>query len=255
MTIRLKSPREIGQIREAGRIVAECLEIARSMIRPGITTADLDAAIERHIRARGAWPTFKGYRGYPASICVAINNEVVHGIPSPARVLREGDIIGVDIGATLHGYVGDAAATFAVGTIDAEAERLLRVARECLERGIEQARPDRMLLDIGRAVQEHAERHGYSVVRQYCGHGVGRRMHEDPQVPNYVPGPRERAHFQMRLRPGLVLAIEPMVNQGTYEVTTLPDRWTVVTKDGRLSAHFEHTVAITTNGPQILTVL
>lgn len=253
MTAILKAAWEIDLMREAGRIVAECHDLIAKMVRPGVTTADLDAAVEKHIVSRGAWPTFKGYRGYPASICASVNEEVVHGIPSPKRVLREGDIVGVDIGATWKNYVGDAAATYAVGAVDAKAGRLLDVTREALTRAIAAAQAGRPLLDIGRAVQAYVEAQGYSVVKKYVGHGIGQRMHEEPNVPNYVP--EDAAHFDLTMKPGLVVAIEPMVNEGGDDVRTLKDRWTVVTCDGSRSAHFEHTVAVTKDGPKVLTVV
>jgi len=217
------------------------------MVRPGVTTAEIDRAIEDLILSRGAQPSFKGYYGYPASTCISINEVVVHGIPSE-QVLKEGDIVGIDIGAYLDMYHGDGARTFAVGEVSDEALRLMTVTRECLSRAIEKARPGNRVGDISGAVQRHAEENGFGVVRQLVGHGIGHALHEDPQVPNYVggsPGPL--------LRPGLVIAIEPMINIGTHEVYTLPDEWTVVTRDHKLSAHFEHTVAITENGPIILT--
>ncbi len=217
------------------------------MIQPGITTAELDRAIEDLILERGATPSFKGYYGYPASSCISVNEEVVHGIPGD-RVLREGDIAGVDIGAYLDTYHGDGARTIAVGKVSDEARRLMRVTAECLTKAIEKVKPGNRVGDISGAVQRHAEANGYGVVRQLVGHGIGHALHEDPQVPNYVggnPGPL--------LRPGMVIAIEPMVNQGTYEVYTLADEWTVVTRDHKLSAHYEHTVAITENGPVVLT--
>jgi len=245
----LKSSREIELMREAGRIVALALEKMRESVKPGITTADLDAIAEEIIKANGARPLFKGYGGFPKSICTSINEEVVHGIPS-LRLLKSGDIISIDIGAEKNGYCGDAAVTLAVGDVDPEALKLLEVAETSLYKGIEQAVVGNRLTDISHAIQTHAESHGYSVVREYVGHGIGRKMHEDPKVPNYgMPGRGPR------LTSGLVLAIEPMVNMGTYHVEVLQDNWTVVTRDRKLSAHFEHTVAITDNGPRILTVL
>ncbi|MFO7171983.1 MAG: type I methionyl aminopeptidase [Bacillota bacterium] len=244
----LKSAREIAVMREAGRIAAQVHEELRKAIRPGITTRELDALAERLIRQAGAIPTFKGYRGYPASICTSVNDEVVHGIPGD-RVLREGDIVAIDLGVTYKGYVGDCAYTWPVGKVSPEVERLLRVTREALERAIAECRPGRRLGDIGYAVQSYVESHGFSVVREYCGHGIGANMHEDPQVPNYG-----RPGTGLVLRPGMVLAIEPMVNTGTWMTRVLPDQWTVVTADGGYSAHFEHTVAITDHGPEILTL-
>ncbi|QBS37011.1 type I methionyl aminopeptidase [Thermaerobacter sp. FW80] len=246
--IELKSPREIELMREAGRIVAAVLRELASALRPGITTADLDRLAERLIREAGAEPAFKGYQGFPASICTSINDEVVHGIPSPRRVIREGDVVSIDVGARYHGYHGDSAATFAVGAVSAEARRLLEVTRRSLEAGIAAARPGHRVGDVGHAVQQVVEAAGFSVVRDYAGHGIGRAMHEDPQVPNYgQPG------TGLRLRPGLVLAIEPMVNAGGPAVRTDPDGWTVRTVDGSLSAHFEHTVLITEGEPEVLT--
>lgn len=235
-------------MREAGRIAAQVHEELRKAIRPGITTRELDALAERLIRQAGAIPTFKGYRGYPASICTSVNDEVVHGIPGD-RVLREGDIVAIDLGVTYKGYVGDCAYTWPVGQVSPEVERLLQVTREALERAIAECRPGKRLGDIGYAVQSYVESHGFSVVREYCGHGIGANMHEDPQVPNYG-----RPGTGLVLRPGMVLAIEPMVNTGTWMTRVLPDQWTVVTADGGYSAHFEHTVAITDQGPEILTL-
>ncbi|PZN09418.1 type I methionyl aminopeptidase [Thermaerobacter composti] len=246
--IELKSPREIELMREAGRIVAAVLRELASALRPGITTADLDRLAERLIREAGAEPAFKGYQGFPASICTSINDEVVHGIPSPRRVIREGDVVSIDVGARYHGYHGDSAATFAVGAVSAEARRLLEVTRRSLEAGIAAARPGHRVGDVGHAVQQVVEAAGFSVVRDYAGHGIGRAMHEDPQVPNYG-----RPGTGLRLRPGLVLAIEPMVNAGGPAVRTDPDGWTVRTVDGSLSAHFEHTVLITEGEPEVLT--
>jgi methionyl aminopeptidase len=244
----LKSPREIRLMREAGRIAAQCLVELEERIRPGVTTGELAAWAEEFIRSRGAIPTFIGYHGYPAAICTSVNDEVVHGIPGPRR-LEEGDILSVDVGATYAGYVGDHARTFPVGRVSAEAARLMQVTREALERGIARAVEGGFLGDIAHAVQEHVEANGYSVVREYVGHGVGREMHEDPQVPNYGPAGRG-----LRLRAGLVIAIEPMVNAGGHRVYTMPDGWTVRTADGSLSAHFEHTVAVTPDGPEVLTL-
>jgi methionyl aminopeptidase len=244
-----RTKEEIEKIRRAGRIVAEVLRDLREMAQPGVTTRELDRYAEAKIRARGGIPTFKGYRGFPASICTSINEEVVHGIPSD-RKLCAGDIVGIDCGVTLDSYVADAAITVPVGEVSEEVQRLLRVTEEALYRAIEQARVGNRLYDISYAVQSYAEAHGYSVVRDFCGHGVGRQMHEDPQVPNFgTPG------RGLRLRPGLVLAIEPMLNMGTHEVEIADDGWTVRTVDRKLSAHFEHTIAITERGPIILTAL
>jgi len=245
----LKGRREIELMRRAGRVVAEVLAVLEKHIAPGVTTLELNRIAEEALSRRGAIPAFKGYRGFPASICVAINQEVVHGIPS-LKKLAEGDIISIDIGAIVEGYYGDAAATFPVGSIDEEKERLLKVTREALWQGIKQAVAGNRLSDISHAIQKHVESNGFSVVRDYVGHGIGREMHEDPQVPNFGPPGRGP-----RLRPGMTLAIEPMVNAGTHEVITLSDGWTVVTADGKPSAHFEHTVAITEEGPDVLTLL
>ena len=245
----LKSNREIDLMREAGRIVALALEKMRTSVKPGITTADLDRIAEEVITGNGARPLFKGYGGFPASICTSVNEEVVHGIPS-LRLLNSGDIISIDIGAEKNGYCGDAAVTLPVGEVSKEALKLLQVTKTALEKGIEKACPGNRLSDISHAVQNYAESHGFSVVREYVGHGIGTKMHEDPKVPNFGPSGRGP-----RLETGMVLAIEPMVNQGTYQVEVLQDGWTVVTRDRKLSAHFEHTVAVTDNGPEILTVL
>lgn len=244
----LKTAEEIAVLREAGRIVARCLEILAEAIRPGITTGELDAIAEAFIRKSGGIPTFKGYFGYPASICTSPNDVVVHGIPGP-RVLKEGDIVSIDVGVTYKGFVGDAACTWPVGRVSEAARKLLRVTEEALHAGIAQARPGNRLGDISHAVQAHVEAHGFSVVRDYVGHGVGRRMHEEPQVPNFGPPGKGPV-----LAAGMVLAIEPMVNAGGCEVYTDRDNWTVRTRDGKLSAHFEHSVAITENGPEILTL-
>lgn len=236
-------------MRQAGRIVAVTLLEIQDKIRPGMSTADLDAIAEHTVRTLGAIPAFKGYNGFPGSICASINEEVVHGIPSPDRVLREGDVISLDFGAIYQGYVGDSAITVGVGKISPEAERLLTVTQEALHAGIAQARAGQHLTDISHAIQTHAERFGYGVVRQYVGHGVGRNMHEEPQVPNFGP-----AHRGPILRPGMTLAIEPMLNLGTEETVVKPDNWTVVTQDGKISAHFEHTIAVTGAEPDILTL-
>jgi methionyl aminopeptidase len=235
-------------MRAAGHIVAQVLERLSEMVEPGITTLDLDDEAERMIRAAGAIPTFKGYRGYPKSICASINEEVVHGIPGK-RKLREGDIIGIDCGATYLGYVGDAAITVPIGEVSEPVKRLLDATEKSLYRAIDQCRVGNRLGDVSHAVQSFVEPLGFSVVRNYCGHGVGRAMHEEPQVPNYG-----RAGTGPLLREGLVIAIEPMVNLGHHEVKQLADGWTVITMDGRPSAHFEHTVAITEEGPRILTL-
>ncbi len=235
-------------MREAGRIVAETLALLTAQVRPGITTADLDKAAYEHIRARGAVPSFKGYNGFPASICTSLNEEIVHGIPG-RRVLQEGDIISLDCGAFYRGYHGDAATTVGVGAIAPAAQRMIDVGWESLRAGIPLARPGNRLEDISAAIQTVLERNGYGVVRDLVGHGVGRHLHEGPNVPNFgTPG------HGLRLVPGLVLAIEPMLTQGSYEGETLDDQWTIITHDKGLAVHVEHTVAVTEHGPEILTL-
>lgn len=243
-----KSQSEIEKMARAGKAVQGCLDLIAQEIRPGITTKELDRLAEKYIRAQGGVPTFKGYRGFPGSICASPNDMVVHGIPNRVR-LREGDILGVDVGVTMDGYIGDSARTFPVGAISELARQLLRVTEESLFSGIAQCRIGNRVGDISHAVQTHVESHGFSVVQSMVGHGVGREMHEDPQVPNYGP-----AGQGPELREGMVLAIEPMVNVGRYEVEMGDDSWAIFTKDGSLSAHFEHTVAITRDGPRILTM-
>ena len=244
-----KSPEEIERMRKAGRITALTVERLMEAVRPGMATADLDALAEKSIRGEGAVPSFKGYRGFPATICTSVNHEVVHGIPSPKRLLIPGDVLKLDVGAIWEGYHGDSAVTlFIGGPPSEEAVKLVRVTEESLEAGIAQLRPGRRLSDVGHAVQQVAEGAGFSCVREYAGHGVGRALHEDPQVPNY--GDPDRGPL---IRPGLVVAIEPMVNVGTWRTKVLGDRWTVVTADGKLSAHFEHTIAVTEDGPDVLT--
>ncbi len=236
-------------MRRAGRIVAATIDRVLAAVRPGLPTAELDRVAEASIRERGATPSFKGYRGFPASICVSLNHEVVHGIPSPRRRLREGDVLSLDFGAIWDGYHADAAVTVFVGDPpSAEAEKLVRVTEEALEAGIARILPGARLSDISHAVEEVVEGAGFSVVREYVGHGIGRSLHEDPQIPNYGPPGRGPV-----LRPGLVLAVEPMVNAGGWETRQLADGWTVVTADGSLSAHFEHTVAVTEEGHEVLT--
>lgn len=244
----LKSQREIALMREAGRIVALTLAKLREHIAPGVTTGELDRIAEEYIRSQDAVPAFKGYQGFPASICTSVNEEVVHGIPGLKR-LAEGDIISIDVGVVKYGYVGDATITFPVGKISSLKQHLLEVTEAALYEGIKQAVVGNRLTDISHSVQAYVEKNGLSVVRDYVGHGIGRDMHEDPQIPNFGP-----PGFGPRLRAGMVLAIEPMVNAGTYEVYTLTNQWTVVTRDKKPSAHFEHTVAITENGPEILTL-
>lgn len=244
-----KTDSEIQRMREAGRIVAITLEAMKKAVRPGITTKELDSIAETTIRKHGATPSFKGYNGFPGSICASVNEELVHGIPG-SRVLQDGDIISIDIGACIHGFHGDAAITLPVGNITKEAQQLLKVTEQSLYEGIKQATTNNRLSDISHAIQTFVEANGYSVVRDYVGHGIGRDIHESPQIPNF--GAPERGS---RLRKGMVLAIEPMVNMGSYRVKTLSDHWTVVTEDGKLCAHFEHTVALTDAGPEILTKL
>ena len=235
-------------MREAGRLVGEVLAELATVVAPGVTTADLDALAEKRIARAGATAAFKGYHGYPATICASINEEVIHGIPSGRRLLNEGDIISIDVGAVLGGYYGDSAVTLPVGQVSEEAATLLRVTEEALYKAISLVRPGARVSDIGHAVQQHVEAHRFSVVREFVGHGIGQRMHEEPQVPNYgEPGRGPR------LAEGMVLAIEPMVNAGRPAVKLLADGWTAVTRDGSLSAHFEHTVAATADGPWILT--
>jgi methionyl aminopeptidase len=243
-----KSTAELEKMHRAGLLVWEVLEKMRAMVRPGISTKELDEFAETYTTKHHAKPAFKGYRGYPGSVCTSINDEVVHGIPSSSRKVREGDILSMDFGVVLDGYYGDAALTVPVGKIAPEREKLLRVTRESLERGIEKIRAGNRLSDVSAAVQEWVEKNGYSVVREFVGHGIGTKMHEDPQLPNYgTPG------HGPRLQEGMVLAIEPMVNTGSPAVKVLDDDWTAVTADGSDSAHFEHTVAVTSNGPWILT--
>lgn len=244
----LRTPAEIEQMRRAGSLVGQVLERLREHVAPGVSTRELDAIAENMIRSRGGVPSFKGYRGYPASICASVNNEIIHGIPGD-RMLVDGDIVSIDCGAMLGGYHGDAAMTFPVGPVSAEAEKLMTVTREALNAGIAMARLKMRLGDIGNAIQRHVEANGFSVVRDFVGHGIGRHMHEDPQIPNFGP-----AGMGMRLRTGMVLAIEPMVNAGVHEVVVMDDGWTACTRDGSLSAHFEHTVAITDDGPEVLTL-
>lgn len=242
-----KSPAELEIMREAGRITAAALRLVGEAVRPGVTTRELDAIAEEYIRSEGAAPAFKGYQGFPATLCTSPNDEVVHGIPG-RTVLSEGDILSVDCGAIVDGYYGDSAVTFPVGTVSKETQRLLEVTAASLEAAIAECRPGRRLSDVSHAVQMVVEAAGFSVVREYVGHGIGRAMHEEPQIPNYgSPGKGPQ------LKPGMVLAIEPMVNAGGHAVHSLDDGWTVVTDDGGMSAHFEHTVAVTERGPLVLT--
>lgn len=248
--IQLKSPREIDIMARGGAILASTVALLEREVSAGMSTADLDKIAEEFIRSHaGATPAFKGLYNFPASICTSINHEIVHGIPSKKRVLREGDLVSIDIGVKLEGYYTDSATTVPVGKVSEESEKLLRVTREALQAGIDQATPDNHLGDIGHAIQKVVEAAGFTVVRDLVGHGIGVDFHEDPQVPNY--GKPKRG---TRLTPGLTIAIEPMVNVGSAETRTMPDRWTVVSIDGSRSAHFEHTVAVTETGPRILTL-
>lgn len=246
----LKTSRELSQMRKAGLISQKALRLAGEAVEPGVSTWEIDRLVRKYIESEGATPSFLGYDGFPASTCISVNDVVVHGIPSKSTILKKGDIVGIDVGAYIEGFHGDNAWTFPCGEISSEAQGLLDATREALFKGIEQARPGNRIGDIGHAVQEYVEARNYSVVREFVGHGVGANMHEDPSVPNYgTPG------RGVRLLPGMVIAIEPMINLGGCAVKILPDGWTTVTKDGSLSAHFEHTVAITTDGPVLLTGL
>ncbi len=246
--ISCKTKGEIQLMRQAGEIVGQAIEMLEKQIKPGITSGELDLIAEEFIRSKGAFPAFKGLYGFPGSICISFNEEVVHGIPGK-RVLKEGDIISFDVGATVKGWNADAAATFPVGKVSAEAAKLIEVTRKATYLGIDQMRQGNHLHDIGTAIQDYVEKEGFSVVRQYVGHGIGRKVHEEPQVPNYRQGNRG-----MNLRKGMCLAIEPMVNVGTYDTEVKDDKWTVVTKDGALSCHFEHSSAVTDGDPFILTL-
>ncbi len=244
----LKSPRELALMRRGGHILADVMERLRTFVEPGLTTQEIDEEVEAYTRQRGAQPAFKGYRGFPASVCVSINDEVVHGIPSPHRRVKEGDIIGLDLGCIVEGYYADCALTLAVGDVPPRVRQLLDVTRESLDLAIAECHPGRRLSDISHTVQRHIEAHGFGVVRQFVGHGIGRELHEDPQIPNFGDPGRGP-----QLKPGMVLAIEPMVTMGHWEVRVLDDHWTAVTVDGSLAAHFEHTIAITERGPEVLT--
>jgi len=248
--ISLKSERELDQMRKAGRVVAQILEEMCKMVEPGISTGELDRFAESRCKDLKVLPAFKGYHGFPATVCISINDEIVHGIPSFKRVLKNGDIVGLDFGVSFEGWYGDSARTVEVGSVSNEAKKLVEVTRESLQRGINQCVEGNRVFDIGHAVQNYVEGFGYSVVREFVGHGIGRALHEEPQVPNY--GPKGKG---LLLKAGMVLAIEPMINAGSHEVKILKDGWTAVTVDRSLSAHFEHTVAITSRGPEILTSL
>ncbi|MEC9485224.1 MAG: type I methionyl aminopeptidase [Candidatus Izemoplasma sp.] len=248
--VTIKSPREIDIMREAGKIVALAHEAVSKMIQPGISTLEIDQVVEQVVRDHGATPSFKGYGGFPGSACTSVNEQVVHGIPNKQVILQEGDIISVDIGAYYKGYHGDSAWTYAVGDISDEAKRLMDVTKASLFKGLEQAKAGNRLSDISHAIQTYAERHGYSVVREFVGHGLGKELHEDPQIPNFgLPGKGTL------LKPGMTFAIEPMINMGRKEVKVLKDNWTAVTIDGSLSAHYEHSIVITEDKPILLTTV
>nr|BBH88220.1 methionine aminopeptidase [Thermosporothrix sp. COM3] len=261
MAVMLKSRSEIAKLREAGRLVAETFEVLRPYVKPGVSTAELDQIAEDYIRSKGATPIYKGYGArpardghpgtppFPGTICASVNEVVCHGIPSKKAILKDGDIIGVDIGVLYNGWVGDSCTTYPVGTISEEAQRLLDVAKRCMELGIEQARPNNRLGDIGAAIQSYAESHGYTTVHELTGHGVGRSLHEDPLVPHYG-----RPGTGLRIRQGMVFTVEPMINQGVAAVRMLADRWTICTADGKLSAQYEHTLAVTDGAPELLTL-
>ena len=248
--IQLKSPQEIERMRAPAQMDAEVLAIVRENCVDGVSTYDLDRIAEEETLKRGGKPTFKGYRGFPASLCTSINQEVVHGIPSKKRILKSGDILGIDFGVTYDGFIGDHAMTVPIGEVSDEIEQLLRITEESLYKGIEAARPGNFLADISAAIEGTTEGYEYGIVREFCGHGIGRALHEDPPVLNYVQNGRGP-----RLKPGLCLALEPMINLGTERVRTLADGWTVITEDAKPSAHFEHTIALTPDGPEILTKL
>lgn len=246
--ITIKSPQEIEKMRAAGRLTAQARALAGSMVRPGVSTFEIDREVRKFIESHGAKPSFLGYGGFPASICASVNDVVIHGIPSQEQRLKEGDIVSVDVGAYLHGYHGDCAATFLCGTVSPEAQRLVEVTRQSFFEGIQFARAGNRVRDIGAAVQRYVESFGYSVVRDFVGHGVGREMHEPPEVPNYGP-----AGHGPRLMPGMVIAVEPMVCAGDWRVKVLKDNWTTVSADGSLTAHYENTILITEDAPVILT--
>ena len=248
--IYLKSERELDLMRVAGRAVAQILSELVDMAQPGISTGELDRYAESRCKDLKVLPAFKGYHGFPATVCISVNDEVVHGIPSPKRILKEGDIVGLDFGVSHQGWYGDSARTVAVGRVSQSAQQLIDVTRESLFKGIEQCRAGNRVFDIGHAIQNYVEGYGYGVVREFVGHGIGKSLHEEPQVPNY--GPKGKGTL---LKVGMVVAIEPMINAGSHQVKVLSDGWTAVTVDHSLSAHYEHTVAITANGPEILTVV
>ena len=243
----LKNSSEVRGMIAAGKLSAQALKLAGEMVEPGVSTSEIDREVRKFIQSHGAEPSFLGYGGFPGSACISINEEIIHGIPGP-RKIQEGDIVSVDVGAFFKGFHGDNAATFGAGRVSPEAQALMDATRESLYKGIAMAKPGNRLGDISHAIQSYVEALGYGVVREYVGHGVGRKLHESPEVPNYG-----KAGHGVRLLPGMTIAIEPMINQGTANVRQLPDGWTVVTADGKLSAHFEHTIAITDQGPLILT--
>lgn len=251
MAVTIKSEREIQIMRDAGKILAEVHDRLAEMIAPGITTMEIDRRGEELIRNAGCIPSFKGYEGYPASICVSVNDEVVHGIPNKKHRLFEGDIVSLDAGVIYKDYQSDAARTYGVGQVDAESQKLMEVTKECFYRGIQFAKAGNHLYDISSAIQKYAESNGFSVVRDLVGHGIGKEMHEEPQIPNYKP----KIGRGIRLCPGMTLAIEPMINAGAYEVWILEDDWTVVTRDGKKSAHYENTILITDGEPEILSLI
>ena len=246
--ISIKSPREIEAMRKAGRITAQARALAGSMVAPGVTTLEIDKAVRRFIESQGAKPSFLGYSGFPGSACISVNEEVIHGIPGP-RVLKEGDIVSIDVGAFIGGFHGDCAATYACGQISDEAKKLIEVTQQSFWEGIKFARPGQRVSDISHAVQQYVESHGCSVVRDFIGHGVGAKLHEAPEVPNFGPAGRGP-----RLLPGMTIAVEPMVNAGDWRVKVLKDGWTTVSLDGSLTAHYENTILITEDGPEVLTV-
>ncbi len=248
--IKIKTQRELQIMRDAGRITAECFELVKENVRPGVTTGELDRLVDAFICSRNAVAAFKGYRGFPASICASVNEEIVHGIPGP-RVLQEGDIISIDIGVKYRNYFGDAAYTFPVGRVRPHVERVLAAGQEALRRGIAQVRANVRLVQVCRAIYEYSTARGYGIVEKYVGHGIGTEMHEEPQVPNFIVHPPDQC--DCILKPGMVIAIEPMLNEGTKEVKVLKDGWTVVTADRKLSVHFEHTVAVTATGHEVFT--
>lgn len=262
MAVLLKSRKEIDMLREAGRLVAQTFEVLRPYVKPGTSTLELDRIAEDYIRGKGAIPIYKGYGAhpgghgrpaippFPGTICASVNEVICHGIPSEEQVLKDGDIIGVDIGVSLKGWAGDSCMSYPVGNVSEETQRLLDVTRHAMELGIDQARHGNRMGDIGNAIQTYAEGQGFAVVRDLVGHGIGRSLHEDPNVPHFG-----KPHTGMRLQRGMVITVEPMINVGTYEARTLPDRWTVVTADGKLSAQYEHTLAITDGAPELLSVI